>query len=381
VTVLPEAAAATLFSPVRIGALRLPHRLVMAPMTRNRSNRDGTPTPLNALYYAQRAGAALIVSEGTQPSPRGQGYPDTPGLHTDGQQAGWAAVASAVHAAGGRIAVQLMHAGRVSHPSVQPAGELPVAPSPVTPAGQVFTYDGMRPYETPRALTGREISEIVTEHAQAARRAGAAGLDGVEIHAGNGYLLHQFLATGTNQRTDAYGGTPANRIRLVLEVAEAVCAEMGADRVGVRVSPGGPVNDMSDAEAEETHVLLVRELRRLGIAWLHLVEPPADAGFSALRLLRHEWPAALIANGSFDPVTAAEAITQGGADAVSFGRLFAANPDLPARLLAGTPLYEADRATFYGGDERGYTDYPFLAEVQRDSTAIDLRAHEKERSA
>lgn len=357
---LPAPLLPSLFDPLRIGPLELSNRVVMAPMTRNRAGVGGVPTRLNALYYAQRASAGLIVSEGTQPSTQGQGYPSTPGLHTDDQQAGWAQVADAVHDRGGLLAVQLMHAGRISHPEVQAGGAIPVGPSAVRPAGEIFTGSGLRRYVAPRPLEPAELPGLTASFAAAAGRACAAGVDAVELHAGNGYLLHQFLAGGTNRRTDTYGGSPARRIRLIVEVAAAAADAIGGGRVGVRVTPGGTVNDIHDPDSLSTHLALVQELDRLGLGWLHVVEPPAAAGFSAVDTLRPRWRSALIANGAFGRSAALTAVATGRADAVSFGRVFAANPDLPRRLVSGARLAEPDSATFYGGDARGYTDYPTL---------------------
>ncbi len=332
----------------------------MAPMTRNRAGRRGVPTQMNALYYAQRATAGMIITEATQPTADGQGYPDTPGLHTRAQQHGWSVVADAVHAKGGLVAVQLMHAGRISHCAVQPGGRVPVAPSAVRPEGRIYTSAGMLAYETPRPLDAAGIRRIVRGFADGAVRARAAGLDAVEIHAGNGYLLHQFLAANTNRRSDAYGGSPVRRTRAVVEVVEEVADRIGADRVGLRVSPGGTVNDIDDDQAVETHLKLIDQLTGHGLAWLHVVESPATAGFSAIDEVRRAWPGVLVGNGSFDRCTAAAAIAAGRADAISFGSAFAANPDLPRRLLLDAPLAAANRSTFYGGGHQGYTDYPAL---------------------
>ena len=348
-----------LFAPFPLGELTLANRIVMAPMTRNRAGDGEAPTELAADYYAQRASAGLIVSEGTQPSAVGQGYPHTPGLHTDAQEAGWRLVADAVHARGGRIVAQLMHAGRIGHRDI--TGLQPVAPSAVTPAGEVFTGQAMTPFEAPRALETDELPGIVADFAQAARRAVAAGLDGVELHAANGYLLHQFLADGTNQRTDGYGGSPQARARFVVEVATAVAAEVGGGRVGIRISPAGTFNDMSETETEQTYAALLDGLAPLGLLYLHVVEGP-DTAFAAT--LRKQWSGPFVLNsgftGSSDLATAREVVDGGGADLFSIGRAFIANPDLVERLRTGAELNEGDQATYYGGGAEGYTTYPAL---------------------
>ena len=348
-----------LFAPYQLGPLTLSNRLVMAPLTRNRAGEDEAPTALNAEYYAQRAGAGLIITEGTQPSAVSQGYPHTPGLHTDAQVAGWRLVADAVHARGGTIIAQLMHAGRIGHPSI--TGQQPVAPSAVRPAGQVFTAEGMQDFQEPRALATDELPGVVAEFVDAARRARAAGLDGVELHAANGYLLHQFLADDTNQRTDAYGGSPQNRVRFVVEVAAAVAEAIGPDRVGIRISPGGAFNDMAETEVEQTYAALVEGLAPLGLLYLHVVEGPET---SYAEPLHKVFNGPVIFNDGFSTTStlerAQELVDTGQADLVAFGRRFIANPDLVERLRTGAALNEPDPSTFYGGTEHGYTDYPAL---------------------
>ncbi len=348
-----------LFAPYRLGGLELANRLVMAPMTRNRTP-DTVPSALTAQYYAQRASAGLIITEGVQPSAVGQGYPGTPGLHSDAQTEGWRAVADAVHAAGGTIIAQLMHAGRISHPSL--IGTDPVAPSAVRPAGQVFTGTGMVDFEVPRALGTDELPGVVADFVDAARRAIAAGLDGVELHAANGYLLQQFLADGTNQRTDGYGGSPESRARLVIEVAQAVAAEVGGDRVGIRISPAGTFNDISETEVEQTYAALIDGLNPLGLLYLHIVEGP-DTSFH--EQLAKQFTGPVIFNTGFtgpsDLDTAQAAVDAGHADLFSVGRPFIANPDLVQRLRVGAPLAEGDQTTYYGGGAEGYTDYPALS--------------------
>ncbi len=352
-----------IFSGYRLGGLQLANRIVMAPMTRNRATTEGVPTPSMATYYAQRAGAGLIVTEGTQPSAVGQGYPRTPGLHTDEQVEGWGAVADAVHAQGGVIFAQIMHAGRISHPKV--IGTTPVAPSAITPAGEVFTGQGMDPFEAPRALDTEELPGIVEEFVGAARRAVAAGLDGVELHAANGYLLQQFLADGSNQRTDAYGGTPENRARFVIEVAQAVVAAIGGDRVGMRVSPNVDFNDNAETEAAETYAALLDGLKPLGLAYLHVIEDIDGTDADGVgRALREGFEGTVIVNTGFggqsDLGTAERSLGTAGGDLFSIGRAFIANPDLVDRLKSSAPLNVADGDTFYAGDDKGYIDYPTL---------------------
>ena len=349
-----------LFAPFKLGSLELANRLVMAPLTRNRAGANEAPTELAAEYYAQRATAGLIVSEGTQPSAIGQGYPHTPGLHTDEQVAGWRLVADAVHARGGKIVVQLMHAGRISHQAI--IGQQPVAPSAVIPAGEVYTEQGMKAFEVPRALEIAELPGIVAEYVDAARRAVEAGTDGVELHAANGYLLQQFLSDNTNTRTDGYGGSPENRARFVIEVATAVAAAIGADKVGIRISPAGSFNDIAETEIERTYAALLEGLAPLGLLYLHVVEGP-DTDFH--EQLRKVWQGGFIFNTGFtgpsDLATAQEAVDTGATDLFCIGRGFLANPDLVERLRTGVELNEPDMATFYSGGAKGYTDYPTLS--------------------
>jgi N-ethylmaleimide reductase len=355
-----------IFSPLRLGPLQLPNRVVMAPMTRNRAGPGHAPTALNASYYAQRAGAGMIVAEASQVSPQGLGYPGTPGIHSAEQVTGWKLVTDAVRGAGGRIFLQLWHVGRISHPSLQPDGALPVAPSAIAPAGQAWTLDGMKPYVTPRALDITELPGIVEQYRQGAANAKAAGFDGIEVHAAHGYLLDQFLRDSTNRRSDAYGGSAANRVRLLLEVMEAVASVWGADRVGVHLSPTNlAFNDISDSDPEKTFSTAVRALDRLGLAYLHIVEPgPADAVGPRPRLdaafFRPLWRTTLVVNKAYDLERANAVLRNGSADLVSFATLYIANPDLPERLRRGAALNPADRKTFYGGAAKGYTDYPAL---------------------
>lgn len=351
-----------LFQPARLGAIEVPNRVLMAPMTRSRADRDGVPVAATALYYAQRATAGLIVTEATQVAPEGQGYVFTPGIHSEAQVEGWRRVTDAIHAAGGRAFLQLWHVGRISHESFQPGGALPVAPSALRHDGTTFTLDGAKPHPTPRALETDEIPGIVGQYRRGSELAKAAGFDGVEVHGANGYLIDQFLRDGTNKRADRYGGGATNRARFLLEVTEAVAGVWGADRVGVRLSPLGTFNGMSDSDPAATFGHAVSELDRLGLAYLHLVEQfgekLGEAQQRVLSSLRERWHGAYIANGAYDGAQAAEAVERGWATAVAFGVPFIANPDLPSRLLQRAALAEADKATFYTGGERGYIDYP-----------------------
>ncbi len=377
----------TAFDPIDLAGLHLANRIAMAPMTRNRAFGPGaTPTPSMATYYAQRAGAGLIITEGVQPSAVGQGYPNTPGLHSAEQVQAWRAVTAAVHDAGGVIFVQLMHAGRISHPSLLPAGAIPLAPSAVRPAGQTFSATGMADFETPAELTEEQISEIIAEFAEAASNAIAAGFDGVEVHGANGYLINQFLATNANRRTDGWGGSVAGRIRFAVEVTRAVVEAIGANRVGLRISPGGSFNDIVVDDVPATYTALVDAVRPLGLAYLHIAE---NAERSLTVELRRRFGGTLILNPATgdQPTGLADLplVEDGTTDLLSFGAAFLANPDLPARLAAGGPFNPGDRATFYGGDDRGYLDYPTLLPVgigapgapavpAQQSTAADLPA-------
>ena len=356
-----------LFSPYRLGPLRLPNRLVMAPMTRNRAGPGNVPGPINATYYVQRASAGLIVTEGTQVSPRGQGYAGTPGIHSTEQVAGWRLVTDAVHAAGGRIFLQLWHVGRISHPSVQADGGAPVAPSALKPAGQIITPKGLQDFVTPRALKTEEVNDVVEEFRHGAVNAKLAGFDGVELHGANGYLIDQFLRDKTNQRTDRYGGSALNRARFLVEVTEALVGEWGGDRVGVRLAPTNPFNDIADSQPAATFSLAVGELARFGLSYLHIVEPlPSDPIASGekpdISFFRRIWRGTLMGNKGYDFARANAAVRDGIVDLVSFATLFLANPDLPERFRRSAALNAPDRPTFYAGGAKGYTDYPALAD-------------------
>jgi N-ethylmaleimide reductase len=355
-----------LFQPVRLGALELPNRIVMAPLTRSRAGSAGIPGAMNAAYYAQRATAGLIIAEATQISQQAQGYAFTPGVANEAQVAGWRQVTEAVHQAGGRIVLQLWHVGRISHPSLQPGGALPVAPSAIKPEGQAFTESGFQPFVAPRALGTDEIPGIVEDYHRAARNAQEAGFDGVEIHAANGYLIDQFLRDGTNQRTDRYGGSLENRTRLLLEVTEAVTSVWGSERVGVRISPASPANDMRDSDPQALFNHAVAALAPFNLAYLHVVEGATGGARDLLGFdygaLRRAFGGPYLANNGYDKPLAEAALREGRADAIAFGRPFIANPDLVERLRTSAPLAAADHKTFYGGDEHGYTDYPALTQ-------------------
>lgn len=348
--------APDLFSPIRLGSIELPNRIVMAPMTRGRAGAGNAPQCMSVKYYRQRASAGLIITEASQVSLQGVGYPGTPGIHSYEQISGWRQVVDAVHDAGGRIFLQLWHVGRISHPSVQPDGQLPVAPSPIQPRGEVFTAHGMRPFPVPRALETGEIPNIIGQFRTAAQNARAAGFDGVELHGANGYLLDQFLRDGTNRRTDRYGGSVENRARLLLETAAAVVEVWGSGCVGVRLSPASDFNDMRDSDPAATFRYAVEQLGHFALAYLHVVEGE-NFDFAQIRRV---FTGPYLANGGYHFARANAALARGAADLVSFGHLFLANPDLPARFARGAPLNAPDATTFYGGGERGYTDYPAL---------------------
>ncbi|PKM12942.1 MAG: alkene reductase [Gammaproteobacteria bacterium HGW-Gammaproteobacteria-3] len=356
--------ANALFKPVTVGRYTLPNRIIMAPLTRCRSKQPGDiPWALNADYYQQRASAGLIIAEATQISPQGKGYAYTPGIYSAAQIQGWRLVTDAVHGAGGLIFLQLWHVGRISHPDLQPDGALPVAPSAIKAEGEAFTEQGFKPLVTPRALAPDEIPGIIGQYRTAASNALAAGFDGVEIHAANGYLLDQFLRDGSNHRTDAYGGCIENRARLLLEVIEAVVEVMGADKTGVRLSPINAFNSMSDSAPQQHFNYVAEQLNRFGLAYLHIVERMAagadddDFDFVALK---NQFKGPYIANGGYDAASADAAIAAGRCDLVAFGKLFIANPDLVSRFKTGAALNTPDPDSFYGGTAQGYTDYPTL---------------------
>lgn len=367
-----------LFQPVRLGALELPHRIIMAPLTRSRAGQPGNlPTPLMACYYAQRASAALIISEATQVSMQGQGYAWTPGIHSREQVAGWQLVTDAVHEAGGRIFLQMWHVGRISHPALQPDNMLPVAPSAIKPAGNAFIENERGegvfvPFVEPRWLHIEEMPYLVQQYVRAARNAQKAGFDGVEIHSANGYLLEQFIDSSTNRRTDDYGGSIENRAGLLLEVVEAVTPVWGADRVGVRLSPMSTFNDIYEDNPEATFGWIADRLSDYGLAYLHLVNPgmaqmekgqePEPRALRMVEIMREKYRGKLVIAGGFDRDSAEAWLEKGRADAIAFGRKFLANPDLPERLRESAPLNEPDPQTFYGGGAKGYTDYPSLAQ-------------------
>ncbi|RFU45232.1 alkene reductase [Paraburkholderia sp. DHOC27] len=360
----------TLFNGFNIGPRALSHRVVLAPLTRMRSDDGDIPNDLMVEYYAQRASiGGLLISEATPVSIRGNGYHGAPGIYADSQIDGWKKVVNAVHAKGGLIFMQLFHAGRQSHRDLQPGGDAPLAPSAVSFEGMAHTKSGWQPASAPREITLNEIKVAIDEFRQAAQRALAAGFDGVEIHGANGYLIDQFLQDGSNQRTDAYGGKVENRVRFLLEATEAAVSVFGANRVGVRLSPSGTFGGMSDSNPNLTFGHAAEKLNALGLAYLHVIEPRVagsqvieeGAEPVASRALRKVFSGPIIAAGGFDAATAAAAIEAGDADLIAFGRDFIANPDLPHRLRHNLQLNPYNRDTFYGGDHRGYTDYPFAA--------------------
>ena len=359
----------TLFDPIKLGSLELPNRIIMAPLTRCRADEGRVPNALMAEYYVQRASAGLILSEATSVTPMGVGYPDTPGIWSEDQVRGWLNITRAVHANGGRIFLQLWHVGRISDP-LYLNGELPVAPSAIQPAGHVSLVRPMKGFETPRALETEEIAEIVEAYRHGAENAKAAGFDGVEIHAANGYLLDQFLQSSTNQRSDHYGGSIENRARLLLEVTQSVVSAIGGERTGIRLSPVTPANDALDADPQPLFDLVMRELAPMGLAYVHFIEGATGGpreisdrpfDYTALQTTYRTagGRAAWMVNNGYDLALSEKSLKE-GADLVAFGKLFIANPDLVQRLKQGGPFNEPDRTTFYGGSEHGYTDYPAL---------------------
>ena len=355
-----------LFSPLTFGSLRCKNRVAMAPLTRSRAGPGNVPNALNALYYAQRASAGLIISEATQISPEGQGYISTPGIHSHEQIEGWRIVTKAVRVAGGCIVLQLWHVGRISHPSFQAGGALPVAPSAIKPNARAFTKKGFEPIPTPRALGTEEISGIVRQYAKAAQNAITAGFDGVEVHAANGYLIDQFLRDHTNKRSDQYGGSIENRTRFLLEVMDAVTSAVGRERVGVRISPQNTQNDIDDSDPQALFNHVAKSLASKA-AYLHIIEgdtsgkPVSAFDYGALKRL---FGGPVIANNNFDCTRANAALAEGRADMIAFGKPFISNPDLVIRLFLGARLAVANRETFYGGGEEGYTDYQVLRSAE-----------------
>lgn len=365
----------SLFTPLKVGPYQLSHRIAMAPLTRMRADSASLAArPLNAEYYSQRATkGGLIIAEASQISPEGRGAPNTPGIHSAEQIKGWREVTDAVHAKGGIIFLQLWHMGRVSHSSFQPNGAAPVGPSAIAVDGETRSAEGKQvAYETPRALETSEVQAVVEAYRQAARNALEAGFDGVELHGANGYLIEQFLQTGSNHRTDQYGGSIENRARLLLEAAQALVDVWGADRVGVRISPYGVANGSGEADPMPLYSYVVQQLAPMGLAYLHFIEPRASGAGraevdhadvpSAAVLFRPLWPGVLITAGNFNSVTAEQMVTGGHADIIAFGRYFISNPDLPERIRRNVPYTPYTRATFYGGDVKGYTDYAVIAD-------------------
>jgi N-ethylmaleimide reductase len=369
-----------LFEPIELGPYHLPHRIVMAPLTRSRARQPGNiPWPLNACYYMQRASAALIIAEATQVSQQGQGYAWTPGIHSREQVEGWRLVTDAVHNAGGLIFLQLWHVGRISHPSLQPDGMLPVTPSSIKPAGDAFIENEMGegemvPFVTPRALQVEEMPYLVQQYVRGAKNALTAGFDGIEVHAANGYLLDQFIQSSTNRREDRYGGPIENRARLLLEVVEAVSQIWGSDRAGVRLSSLDTQNDISDDDPEATFGYIADKLSDYELAYLHVVNPalkameqqnkPSPLARRMIDMFREKYRGNLMFAGGFDQDTAEAWLKQGKADLIAFGRKFLANPDLPERFRRRARLNDDDRSTYYGGGANGYTDYLSLAQEQ-----------------
>ena len=353
--------AISLFDGVRIGDLELRNRIVMAPMTRSRAGEGDAPTSLATEYYRQRAGAGLIVSEGAQPSPHGKGYCRTPGIYSARQVTGWKQVTGAVHGGGGRISLQITHGGRIGHPLNKEPGSETLAPSAIQAKGQVFTdQEGMVDFAMPRALDLEEIPGVIEEFRQATQNALLAGFDAVELHSASGYLPMQFLSTGTNRRTDGYGGAVTNRIRFVVEVLEAMASVDGASRVGLRICPGTRFNDICDENPRETYTALLGAIDRMGLAYLHVIRSP-DPEIDAFAMAREHFGGPLIVNDGFDFETGQEFVGSGRADLVSYGRFFISNPDLVRRFREGGPLADFDRKTLYTPGPKGYIDYPALA--------------------
>ncbi len=353
---------ADLFSPLQLGKVQLANRLVMAPLTRNRAGEGNVPQELNVEYYRQRATAGLIITEASQISPDGVGYPATPGIHSPEQITGWRKVTEAVHARGGKIFIQLWFCGRISHPGLLPDNATPVSASAIKPQGEAVTYEGPQAFVEPRALTLEEIPGIVEQYRMAANNARDAGFDGVEVHAANGYLIDQFLRDGTNQREDNYGGSLENRSRLLFEVLDAVFEAWQPGHVGVRISPENSFNDIKDSDPQTTFNFVAERLSKIGLAYLHTVEGDMADGSRHVdyRAIKNSFNGTYIANCGYDQDKAEAAINSGDADLVAFGTLYIANPDLLERFKQHAALNTPDQTTFYGGDAHGYTDYPAL---------------------
>jgi N-ethylmaleimide reductase len=356
-----------LLEPYKLGPITLPNRLVMAPLTRNRAVAGMVPSPLAVEYYGQRASAGLLITEASQISQQGQGYQDTPGIYSKEQVAGWRKVTERVHGRGGRIFIQIWHVGRISHTTLQPNGGAPVGPSAIRAKGKTFVGGTFTDISEPRALALEEIPGIVDDFRRATVNAIEAGFDGVEIHGANGYLLDQFAKDGANKRTDAYGGSIENRARLMLEVTKAVASEAGPERTGIRISPVTPSNDISDSDPQPLFEHIVDHLNALKLIYIHVIEGatggPRDVAPFDYRSLRKRFNGAYIANNGYDFALANKVLAANEADLIAFGKLFIANPDLVERLKRGAPLNAPDKATFYGGDAKGYTDYPTLSEA------------------
>lgn len=358
-----------LFSPITMGTMELKNRVFMAPLTRNRAHDDtDIPNDLAIEYYMQRASAGLIIAEGTQISRVGKGYIRTPGIYTDEQVSKWKAITNAVHDKGGKIFLQLWHVGRISHNAVLPEGQQPLAPSAIKAKAQTFVDGKMVDVSEPREMTAKEIDQLITEYKTAAKNADKAGFDGVEIHAANGYLLNQFLADGSNHRTDNYGGSVANRVRIIEQVIEAILEVFDTGRVGIRLSPTGTFNDVSHSDPVETYTAVIKSLNRYKLAYLHIVErfPSIDVSNKDLYIIQRlieQWKGFYIANGDYNLITGQDAVKSERANAVAFGRQYIANPDLVERMQLGAELNTPDQNTFYGGGKEGYTDYPLLEDV------------------
>ncbi|MCW8909404.1 MAG: alkene reductase [Gammaproteobacteria bacterium] len=350
-----------LLSPVTLSDLELGNRMVMAPMTRNRANANNAPHSLNTEYYRQRATAGLIITEASPVSAEGVGYPATPGIYSEDQVSGWRDITNAVHAEGGHIFIQLWYCGRISHPSLLPDNQTPVAPSSLRPEGDAVTYDGMQPFVEPRALDTDEIPGIIKQYKHAAEMAQKAGFDGIEVHAANGYLVDQFLRDGTNQRSDEYGGNVENRMRFLNEILDAVCEVWPTNRVGLRLSPENSFNDMSDSSPQQHFAYFISQLNSRNLCYLHILEGDMMTKQRNVnyRDLRDIYNGIYMANNSYDKTRAQTALNNGDCDLIAFGVPFIANPDLVHRYRNNLSLNEADQNTFYGGDEHGYTDYPF----------------------